>query len=229
MNCPEPQLCSSNNLTATCQVSSNVIAWLRNGVHIKSYSISSAIGETYNNGLIQTTLVGRYPTISTLSISVVAGTSMEGLTIRCADGLSGSYKECSIQFISKIINANSLLLLLKFVDPPNPPANVTATNITESSIGLEWSPPASLSTAPITGYIVNVSCVNGTSFNCPVNQCNLTTGDTNKTIISGLKNDTQYLLSVSAINCIGEGSYSPVIPVITGIYVHVLLFYVTMH
>ena len=114
-------------------------------------------------------------------------------------------------------------------NPPNPPANTTVTNITESSIGLEWSPPASLSTAPITGYIVNVSYVNGTSFNCPVNQCNLTTGDTNKTLISGLKNDTQYLLSVSAINCIGEGSYSPVIPVTTGMYAHVLLFYVTMN
>ena len=109
-----------------------------------------------------------------------------------------------------------LLLLFKFVDPPSPPANITVTNITESSIGLEWSPPASLSTAPITGYIVNVSYVNGTSFNCPLNQCNLTTGDTNKTLISGLKNDTQYLLSVSAINCIGKGSYSPVIQVTTG-------------
>ena len=105
MDCPGPQLCSSTNLTATCQVSSNVIAWLRNGAHFKSYSINSDLGETYTSGSIQTTLVGRYPTISTLSISIVAGSSMEGLSIRCADGLSGSYKECLIQFISKIINA----------------------------------------------------------------------------------------------------------------------------
>ncbi|XP_019855726.1 PREDICTED: titin-like [Amphimedon queenslandica] len=200
LDCPGLQLCSSTNLTATCQVSSNVIAWLMNGVHVKSYSINSDLGETYNSGSIQTTLVGRNPTISTLSISIVASNSMEGFSIRCADGLSGSYKECGIQFINR----------------PSPPANITVTNITESSIGLEWSPPASLSTAPITGYIVNVSYVNGTSFNCPVHQCNLTTGDTNKTLISGLKNDTQYLLSISAINCIGEGSYSPGIQVTTG-------------
>ena len=103
---------------------------------------------------------------------------------------------------------------------PSRPSNITATNITNDSIGLKWTPPASLSnaeyTAPITGYIVNVSYANGTIFPCPTSQCNLTTGNISKTTISGLDNDTQYHISVSAINCIGEGSPSPVLQVTTG-------------
>ena len=99
--------------------------------------------------------------------------SLDGVTLICPQQCNTSTLTARCEVSSNVMHCQN---------PPNPPANVTVTNITESSIGLEWSPPASLSTAPITGYINNVSYANGTSFNCPVNQCNLTTGDTNKTL-----------------------------------------------
>ena len=89
----------------------------------------------------------------------------------------------------------------------------------QRSFELEWSPQVVPAIAPITGYIVNVSYANGTIFPCPTSQCNLTTGNISKTTISGLDNDTQYHISVSAINCIGEGSPSPVLQVTTGMNV----------
>ena len=100
MECPQPQQCSNKTLTATCQVSSNVIVWSRNGQSIKVYTISSSIGETHITGDIKTTLVSKSPTISTLTVSI-SDTTLQGLTITCADGLSSESSSCTIQIIGE--------------------------------------------------------------------------------------------------------------------------------
>ena len=90
LQCPE---CSNNALVATCIVQSNVVAWLVNGVHVKSFSINSPIGETHRNGHTEIRLVSRHK--STLTISVVDA-SLQGMTIACADGVSGKREDCTL-------------------------------------------------------------------------------------------------------------------------------------
>ena len=50
-------------------------------------------------------------------------------------------------------------------------------------------------------YLVNVTGLPG--FNCPPDQCNVTTTNTT---ITGLKCNTSYMVTVRAVNCIGEGT-----------------------
>ena len=68
---------------------------------------------------------------------------------------------------------------------------------------LDWSPPTNTGgpSVEIEHYLVNVTGPPG--FNCPPDQCNVTT---TSTTITGLKCNTSYIVTVRAVNCIGEGT-----------------------
>uniref|UniRef100_A0A1X7TBZ9 Ig-like domain-containing protein n=1 Tax=Amphimedon queenslandica TaxID=400682 RepID=A0A1X7TBZ9_AMPQE len=97
--CPQPQQCNTSTLTATCQISSNVIVWSRNGDHLVSYTFTSSIGSSNTfDGFISTVLVSRNPTTSTFTVNV-GHDSFEGISISCTNGLNGQKKHCTIQTI----------------------------------------------------------------------------------------------------------------------------------
>ena len=72
-----------------------------------------------------------------------------------------------------------------------------------NQVTLEWSPPTDTGGVgvEIEHYLVTVTGPPG--FNCPPDQCNVTTTNTT---ITGLMCNTNYMVTVRAVNCIGEGS-----------------------
>ena len=69
-------------------------------------------------------------------------------------------------------------------------------------VTLQWQPPNNTGglNVEIKHYLVNVTGPPG--FSCPLDQCNITTTNTT---ITGLKCNTRYIVTVRAVNCIGEG------------------------
>ena len=104
-----------------------------------------------------------------------------------------------IQYISLLYSAAPNTPQLASTQPS------TCDDVNGNQFTLEWSPPNDTvgPSVEIEYYLVNVTGPPG--FNCPPDQCNVTT---NSTTITGLKCNTSYMVTVRAVNCIGEGSQS---------------------
>ena len=91
--------------------------------------------------------------------------------------------------------------LIPSTGTPGTPQNMLIScNTNANQFTLEWSPPIDAG-GMISHYLVNVTGPPG--FNCPPDQCNVTT---TTTTITGLKCTASYMFTVRAVNCIGEGS-----------------------
>ena len=95
---------------------------------------------------------------------------------------------------------------------PGPPAlmNITsslACDLSDSSnqATLQWAPPTNTGGlgVVITHYVVSVT--GPAEYTCPPEQCNVTTTNTT---LTGLQCNTNYIVTVRAVNCRGEGNYS---------------------
>ena len=88
---------------------------------------------------------------------------------------------------------------------PQPPTNLSAQAVSTTQINLSWSAPANNGGSAITGYMIERSTDNGTTWSTIVSN----TGSTSTTYSdTGLSPSTAYTYRVSAINAIGTSSPS---------------------
>lgn len=101
---------------------------------------------------------------------------------------------------------------------PGAPTNLVVS-ISDRSVELTWSPPASNGGWPITDYVIEYkSTVGGTWFT-------FTDGTNTNTLatVNSLGNDTSYDFRVSAVNVIGQGSASSIVSGTPGAPAQVLI------
>lgn len=102
---------------------------------------------------------------------------------------------------------NQLAYIASEVPPPTPtvssaPTNLTSSNIKETSFDLSWSAPTDNGGADITDYIIEYSSNSGSTWTTIEDGIN-----TNTTVsVTGLTSQTEYMVSVSAVNSIGTSS-----------------------
>ena len=90
-------------------------------------------------------------------------------------------------------------------DVPGQPTDLEATALDTSRVFLAWSAPEDDGGSPITGYRIRIS-LDGTDWTDA--EANTGNADTTYTDDSGLSAGTTYHYRVSAINGVGEGSFS---------------------
>ena len=92
--------------------------------------------------------------------------------------------------------------------PSAPPASVSVSEVTSSSITVQWEPvDCADRNGDITGYSVQYWEVgSGSTQTMPVSG-----GSATETVISGLMLSTAYSIQVAAVNSAGTGPYSAVI------------------
>ena len=94
---------------------------------------------------------------------------------------------------------------------PSPPQNVTARNLSSTSIEVEWSPPDTpqgiITSYSVTYYITS----DGEGSSEPV----MTDGNTINQSIQGLMKFTEYSVYVEASTSVGVGDRSEVATVVT--------------
>ena len=100
LECPTQQ-CNDSVLTMTCKVSSVGLVW---SVVTYGYNAlftkSSPVGSTYIEGPFKAVLTEFEPEVSTLSIQI--NPSMDGMKVRCIDGLNGGpIQSCTLNIISE--------------------------------------------------------------------------------------------------------------------------------
>ena len=88
---------------------------------------------------------------------------------------------------------------------PQPPTGLTATTISSSRINLSWTAPSNNGGSAITGYMIERSANNGTTWSSIVNNTGSASTAYSNT---GLNPSTSYSYRVSAINSIGTSSPS---------------------
>ncbi len=88
---------------------------------------------------------------------------------------------------------------------PNSPTNLTATTVSPTQLNLSWTAPANNGGSTITGYMIERSIDNGTTWSTLV----ANTGSASTAYSdTGLASSTTYMYRVSAINPVGTGSTS---------------------
>jgi hypothetical protein len=85
---------------------------------------------------------------------------------------------------------------------PQPPTGLTANAISSSQINISWSAPADNGGSAITGYKIEKSMDDGSTWST------IMTGNTTTYADAGLLANTAYTYRVSAINSVGTGSPS---------------------
>ena len=107
--------------------------------------------------------------------------------------------------------------------PSAPPTSVSTSDITSSTIVLQWEPVDCIHrNGDITGYSVQYG-VQGSGSTLTMNVCG---GDTYKTMITRLNSAANYSIKVAAVNGAGTGDYSKSIYAITsGTYNLIYLSY----
>lgn len=91
-----------------------------------------------------------------------------------------------------------------FAQLPDQPLGFTATDVSPTSISLNWSPPQNNGGTPITGYKIDYRIVPSTTYTSLATLNNVTTF-THTNLITG----KTYIYRVSAINSNGTGNPSP--------------------
>ena len=107
--------------------------------------------------------------------------------------------------------------------PSAPPTSVGTSDITSSTIVLQWGPVDCIHrNGDITGYSVRY----GVQGSGSTQTMNVSGGDTYGTTITGLMPSTTYSIEVAAVNGAGTGDYSKSIYAITsGTYIFRHLVY----
>ena len=84
---------------------------------------------------------------------------------------------------------------------PNTRVSATCHNVNGNQVTLQWTPPTNTGGqgVEIERYLLTVTGPVG--FTCPPSQCSVTA---NTTTITGLQCGTSYMVTVRAVNCIGE-------------------------
>ena len=89
--------------------------------------------------------------------------------------------------------------------PSAPPTSVSTSDITSSTIVLQWGPVVCIHrNGDITGYSVRYDVQGSGS----TQTMSVSGGGTTDTIITGLNNATNYSIEVAAVNGAGTGNYS---------------------
>ena len=89
--------------------------------------------------------------------------------------------------------------------PSAPPTSVSTSDITSSTIALQWGPVDCIRrNGDITGYSVQY----GVQGNVSTQTMSVSVGATREATISGLDSDTTYSIEVAGENSVGIGVYS---------------------
>ena len=96
--------------------------------------------------------------------------------------------------------------------PSAPPTSVKTSNITSSTIILQWGPVDCIDR---NGYITGYSVRYGVQGNGSTQTMSVSGGGTTETTITGLMPSTTYSIEVAAVNTINSGEYSDPLSVIT--------------
>ena len=93
------------------------------------------------------------------------------------------------------------------------PPSISCDGNSNMAVTLQWTPPTNtggqgvmITHYVLTGLPQSASCSN-------VPNCNMTTGTTTTTTITGLQCNTTYSVAVSAVNCRGNGAVSNTIEI----------------
>ena len=104
---------------------------------------------------------------------------------------------------------------IKFLFPPAPsapPTSVSTSDVTSSSITVQWGPVDCIDrNGDITGYSVRY----GVQGNESTKTMSVTGGDTNETTITGLTPSTTFFIEVAAVNSAGTGVNSSAVTRLT--------------
>ncbi|MGI0059644.1 MAG: fibronectin type III domain-containing protein, partial [Nitrosotalea sp.] len=110
----------------------------------------------------------------------------------------------SVSFSTRV-TPNNVTYKVQWLAPPSYLQNLNATDISSSQINLRWNAPLYDGGSPITGYMIERSTDNGTTWSTIVSD----TGSTGTTYSdTGLVHSTTYTYRVSAINAIGTSTPS---------------------
>jgi hypothetical protein len=90
---------------------------------------------------------------------------------------------------------------------PGAPTSVAVT-AGNSQASLRWTAPASDGGAPITNYVIQFSSNNGSSWTAVSRTASTATTAT----VTGLVNGTPYIFRVAAVNAVGTGGFTIVVP-----------------
>ena len=97
-------------------------------------------------------------------------------------------------------------MVLSLTAPSTPPSSVTVTDVTSSTISVQWgSVPCIHQNGDITGYSVQYEVMGSGN-----TQIGMVSGDSSggMTTISGLTPSTNYSIRVAAVNSAGTGVYN---------------------
>jgi len=84
---------------------------------------------------------------------------------------------------------------------PDPPRNLSTTELTETTVGLQWEVPELDGGSPITGYVVEMRATNKKTW---------TKIDTTASLefnVTGLAEGTEYSFHVAAQNAVGISDF----------------------
>lgn len=99
------------------------------------------------------------------------------------------------------------------VDLPTVPTSVSATEITDTSLRLNWSPPADDGGGAVTGYAISIAAAGWNGGN----PWSTTVGaSTSSYVFTNLLAGTQQTATVAAINAAGTGPAATITPTTTG-------------
>ena len=97
------------------------------------------------------------------------------------------------------------------VAPSGAPQNLSASKVSRSSFMLSWSEPMfELQNGEITGYRIKIVTKNNLHESMQIDTVTLTT------LVTSVKENTMYSVSVAAMTKVGTGPYSEPISVTTG-------------
>ncbi|MGI0088620.1 MAG: fibronectin type III domain-containing protein [Nitrosotalea sp.] len=106
----------------------------------------------------------------------------------------------SVNFYSWFYPGGHITYNVQFITPSGIPTNLSATATSSSQINLSWTAPANNGGSAITGYMIERSIDNGTTWSTVVANTESTSTTYSDT---GLVHSTTYTYRVSAINSIG--------------------------
>ena len=209
-------------MNVTCSIKNFGLAW-----KASSFGYTELFTGNDPAGAIETdgpfTAVLNHTTPAKSSLFITPDPSMEGLVVKCIDGITADSKSCLLSVISKGIQVffvNLAFIFLSYLPKialPGKPINLTVIHITDTSVSLKWHPPKHTggSDIQIIRYEITVSIETAHDTNEILTQ-ELNGNETSATI-SGLQNGTIHNFTMHAYNCLGEaGNSTPTLTVTPG-------------
>ena len=98
-----------------------------------------------------------------------------------------------------MLSSNNFIAIV----PSAPPVNVTTTEVSTTSVHLNWiPPPTEHHNGVITGYVARVTMANTQE------SYNISTNSTTELLVDSLTPDSEYIFAVAAQTAIGIGPFS---------------------